>query len=541
MSDPSADSSVIESARRAGTFVFAAQIAGQIISIVSLAVLYRLLSATEFGVFGQVLPLAILPRMAATLGFTFATIQRPDLSPAERTALFWWNLLFGGIAAAVTIFLAWNTSMLYPANPGLRLDEYSQLVYVAAALAGVTVLAALGSQHQAMLERELQFAELSSLRLGGQCVGAIAAIAVAWFGWGVWSLVLQQVVETGIISGGAWVLEPWRPGSPASGKLSGGSTRFSFFLALTNLTFHLGQNIDKWVLPFASGFALLGLYSQAFNWMMRPVYLLTTPLSSVMLPTLSRLHERELAAQGNDDRAREAHENFEHAASVFYRLTAIILCPVSVGLAIMAPDVMLLLGGPKWLLAGWILAILSLAIAPQGLINITGSLLAARGKAASLWLASLAVTLALIVGYSVGGFCGIDIARYLLLRDFPIPIEFTTESEHAFTMGVAVGFAATTLLVIATTYLPWAWRTAGLQLSSLWAVLFKPIFASLTMGVIVYLIRRTFPLDEPLSNPRLAMKIVACVIIGVVAYGILNFTDVVWALTHGRNINKPPK
>lgn len=541
MPEPSADSPVIESARRAGKFVFAAQIGGQIISIVSLAILYRLLSANEFGVLGQVLPLAVLPRMAATLGFTFATIQRPDLSPAERTALFWWNLLCSTIAAAVTIFLAWHTSMLYPVNPGLRLDEYEQLVPVSAALAGVTLLAALGSQHQAMLERELKFAALSGLRLAGQLLGAVAAIACALASWGVWSLVIQQVVETGIISGGAWILEPWRPGSPASGKLSHGSTRFSFYLALTNLTFQLGQSIDKWVLPFATGFPLLGLYSQAFNWMMRPVYLLTTPLGSLMLPTLSRLHERELAAQGDADRAREAHENFEHAASVFYRLTAIVLCPISVGLAIMAPDVMLLLGGPKWLTAGWILAVLSLAIAPQGLINITGSLLAARGKAASLWLASVAVTLALIVGYYVGGIFGIDMARYLLLRDFPIPLQFATDSEPAFTMGVAVGFAATTLLVIATIYLPWAWRTAGLQLSSLGAVLFKPIFASLTMGVVVFLIRRSFPFDENLSNPSLAIKIVACVIIGVVAYSILNFMDVAWLIIHGRHVNTPPK
>lgn len=540
MSETPADSPVIESARRAGKFVFAAQIGGQIISILSLAILYRLLPERDFGILGAVLPLATLPRMAATLGFTFATIQRPDLSHAERTALFWWNLASGIAAAAATVLLAWLTALLFTVK-AFHFKEVTFLIPVAVALAAATLLAALGSQHQAMLERELKFAALSGLRLAGQLVGAVAAIVLAFIGWGVWGLVAQQVVETGIISFGAWILEPWRPGAPATGKLSGGSTRFSFFLALTNLTFHLGQNLDKWVLPFMSGFAMLGLYSQAFNWMMRPVYLLTTPLGSLMLPTLSRLHERELAAQGDADRAREAHENFEHAASVFYRLTAIILCPISVGLAIMAPDLMLLLGGPKWLTAGWILAVLSLAIAPQGLINITGSLLAARGKAASLWLVSVAATLALIAGYWVGGIYGIEIAQLASANGLPIPTEFPTIPGMGTTMGVAVGFAATTLLVIATIYLPWAWRTAGLQLPSLGAVLFKPIFASLTMGVVVFLIRRSFPFDENVASPSLAIKIVACVIIGVVAYSCFNFMDVAWLIIHGRHVNTPPK
>lgn len=528
-------SPTIETARRATGIVLVAQVASQLVSIVSLAFLYRLLKDEDFGILGAVLPLAILPRMAATLGFTFTTIQRPDLSASERTALFWWNLLAATLAAVFTVILAWGTSLFF-GDTETQAAGPATFISVAIALAITTVLTALGSQHQALLERELNFARLSGLRVAGQFVGAAMAIVLAWQSLGVWALVAQQLVEAAVISAGAWILEPWRPGPPRSGKLSGGATRFSFYLALTNLTFQLGQNLDKWVLPMMmpSGFAMLGLYSQAFNWMMRPVYLLTAPLSSVMLPMLSRMNERELAPSQTD----ETKADFAHAASVFYRLTAIVLFPVSVGLALTAPDAMLLLGGVKWKLAGWMLAVLALAIAPQGLINITGSLLAARGKAATLWLGSVAVTLALLAGYWLGSRYGVELVDRATDWGVPFPDEFRSRSSLATTMGVAIGFTVATVFVIALAYIPWAWRTAGLDLGELAAVVVKPIGASITMGVIVFFVQRSFGIESPAPDTRLAIRLISSVVIGVAAYSILNFVDVAWAITHGRNIGK---
>ena len=102
------------------------------------------------------------------------------------------------------------------------------------------------------------------------------------------------------------------------------------------------------LLPFVFGRAAdtaIGLYSQAFSLMTKPVGVLTSPVTGLMVAGLSQ-------AQG--DRAA-------HTALVarFFRLVAVALFPCAAGLAAVAPEVMLVLGGYRWQTAGTMLAVLA--------------------------------------------------------------------------------------------------------------------------------------------------------------------------------------
>ena len=205
------------SVRRSAVAMAVAQIASQVISVAGVAILLRLLVPAEFGLVGMILPLITFLRIFATLGLNVATVQRAVIRSEEVSSLFWLNVLLGcvtaGVAAGVAPFLG-----AFYAKP----QAAEVLRDLAWALAGTAILAALGAQHQALLERRMRLGPLGALRIAAQLGGMTAAVAAALAGWGVWALVVQQYVEFGLQAVLAWWTEPWRPTWPWRGAWIGG-------------------------------------------------------------------------------------------------------------------------------------------------------------------------------------------------------------------------------------------------------------------------------------------------------------------------------
>jgi PST family polysaccharide transporter len=137
--------------RRGAGALARAQVASQIISIASLAILLRLLSPQEYGLVAMVVPLLLFLRIFTTLGLQFVTVQRSEISDAEISAAFWIQLAAGIAVAILTIVLAPFVGALY-GKPELA----STLFHLTAALSCTSVVVALGAQPQALLERRLK-------------------------------------------------------------------------------------------------------------------------------------------------------------------------------------------------------------------------------------------------------------------------------------------------------------------------------------------------------------------------------------------------
>ncbi len=381
-STPTSDSPLAGALRRGTRAVLAAQIASQVISLGVLAAMLRLVSREDYGLVGIVLPAVMLPRMAATLGLSTAVLQR-DLSHAQLSSLFWLNIAWGLVAAAVTAVCGpWLASSL---NQPL-------LAPLCLALAGCTILVAIGNQHQALLERKLNFGPLAVARLLALVCGGFAGIYSARRGAGLWALVAQQYGELLVLAIWSWLLEPWRPGWPARDTPVGGLVRFSGYYSLSQLANYVAQNLDKLILPAMLGTraaAAVGLYSQAFNLMMKPVYVLTAPLTGVMVAGLSH--------------ARQDPAMHTAAAARFFRIVGIGLFPCAAGLAVVGSDAMTVLGGGGWTAAGPLLQALAPALFVQGLVNIATHVFASAGRSGTL-LATTLLHLLLLAQGSIAGF-----------------------------------------------------------------------------------------------------------------------------------------
>ena len=465
------------------------QVVRQAVAIGAAAVLYRLLGPEPFGLFGMVIPLLMLPRMAATLGLSTAAVQSEDLSRHQRSGVFHLTLFLGAIAALFTGGLGHLFSRIY---------QVPELVWISWAFAGTTLVDALGLTHLAGLQREMKLGRIAGIRLVSQSAAAVAAVAVAWqvrhedMAAGILVLIAMEYAQMVVNTLGYWFFGRWCPGRFVKAEIRQ-LLAFGGNYSLSSLIFYAGQNADKVLLGIVLGSTktgprLLGMYTAMYGLMMKPVYFVTDPVTSVMLPSLSR--------------ARKNRKDYYRIATDFYRFTAILLIPAGIGLAVVSTDVVQLISGPNWEEATVMLLLLAPAICVHGLINISGSLLASVGQTGRLLGAASILLLVQTQGY---------VAAYYISSQFDIAVSFAIATSYSLI-----------LILITVPYLIFCFSRVGLAVGPLLLEFGQILGRSGLMGVSVW-----FAQDLMLkAGWSLYVRLPLAISVGITAYAVLMWPQI---------------
>ncbi len=466
-----------------------AQAASHVTSIVVLAALYHLVTPAEFGLIGMALPVVIFLRLFSSFGMNVATVQARSLSPQLVSAAFWLHLLLAFAMTAAAVAIAPLVAWFYD-EPAAR--------HVTTALAGTALVSALGLQHVSLLERNLRLGSAAVSRLAGQIAGGIVGIGLALAGYGVWALVVQLYVELAGLAVLAWYFEPWRPSRPSRGAPLADTLRFGGYYTAGQVVLHMLGNVDKILVGATLGPEVLGFYSQAFTVMMKPVVVMTAPLNSVMLPALSRsVHDRTAYSQ---------------ILLAFQRLLAAVSFPAAVGLALVARDTMLVLGGPEWEPAGPLLSALSATILAQGFIILAANIFVSAGH----WRAMLASLVVMLAVLSVGLLAGFAVGRHY--------------GDAA--LGVACGYSLTTCLALFVPYMLFCLKLVDVSPVAWARQLVRPAVAAVAMGIVVFAVQQAL---MHIGVPP-AVRLTVEVFVGMAAYGAFAWRELQWCVDRLRHI-----
>jgi O-antigen/teichoic acid export membrane protein len=196
------------------------------------------------------------------------------------------------------------------------------------------VLAGLSVQHGALLRRQMRFSVQSAIDLVSLVLGIAAAVTSAWLGAGYWALVYQQLVQQAVAAAGAWLACGWRPGPPAG--FAGVRPLILFGSGLTrfNVLNYLSRNLDNVIIGRVAGATALGLYVKAYALLMLPVDRIRGPVSSVVVPALSRLQ----------------HDDIRFERYFLKAMTSVVALgmPVVAFSFVFAEDAILVVLGPQW-------------------------------------------------------------------------------------------------------------------------------------------------------------------------------------------------
>jgi len=174
---------------------FAGRVGGQFISFIIGIILARLLSPAEFGLIGMSLVFISLSGVFTNLGLSSALIQRTDPTEEHYSSSFYLNIAAAAFLAVLFILLAPLIATFFK-NP-----EITNLVRV---LSLTLVLNSLTIVQDARFRKKMNFRILTRTKILASILSGALGITMAFFGFGVWSLVFQTLASGLFTSAFLW-------------------------------------------------------------------------------------------------------------------------------------------------------------------------------------------------------------------------------------------------------------------------------------------------------------------------------------------------
>jgi PST family polysaccharide transporter len=309
-------------------------------------------------------------------GLSSAAVQRTTVTEHQMSTLFWINMLLGAVLALVALAMAPAIVAFY---------HEPQLFGVTAVLAVGFVFNAAGTQHSALLQRQMRFTALAVISVVSLTVGTAIAIYGAKAGYGYWALVSMSVTPPFITTIGLWLTAGWVPGMPRKRAGIRSMMHFGGSLTLTGLLVYAGYNADKVLIGRFWGADAIGIYGRAYQIVNIPTDNLNSAVGEVAFSALSRLQ---------DDPIR-FRSYFLKGFSLVLGLTL----PITFACALFADDLVLVLLGPKWEDAATIIRLLAPTIAIFAIINPLGWLVFSIGLVARGLKVAPVLAAVMIAGY----------------------------------------------------------------------------------------------------------------------------------------------
>ncbi|MDR5701482.1 lipopolysaccharide biosynthesis protein [Agromyces aerolatus] len=382
--------SVSAAGRSGGRITLVGQAARLTLSLVSVALLSRLLDPADFGLLAMVTAFVGVGDIIRDLGLSAAAVQARTISQFQKSNLFWVNLGVGASFALICIAAAPALADLY-GSP--------ELTGIASSLAIVYLLNGLQTQSQAELTRSLRFATLTFTDLVSFVSGVLVAVLAALAGFGYWALVWQLITQAIVLCAGRLVAAGWIPSMPRRNQEMGNLLRFGRDFTLVQLVAYAGNNAQSVIIGPALGATALGIYTRAYQLYMVPTFQILGPLTSVAHATLSRLQD--------DD---EAFNRAVRQTSVLLGYPLALACALVVA---MPDQIVAVLLGPGWGEAASVLSILSVGGAILGLNRVLTWVYQARGLVRAqlrYMIFSRSLIIAAMIAGLTGGISGVALA-----------------------------------------------------------------------------------------------------------------------------------
>lgn len=375
----------------------------QILSFVVFWALARLLGTVEFGVVAIATSFVIVLQILAQKGFATAVLQREDLQAQHLNCAFWISV--GGSALGAVALLGSAGWIAHAFNEPL-------LAPVLRWLAPLIVLEGLMSVHVALLKRSFDFRALAIRTTTAAALGGVLGVGLAIAGFGVWSLVAQQIAATFGAFLVIWSRSSWRPTGFGTWTALSEIVEFGRSVAAISLVNVINSRGDIFIIGFVLGNAAAGAYMIAYRILTVLNDLFTGSLNKVLVPVMS-------------PRQRDP----ERVVGMLYTaigVTTAVTFPVFMGLAATAAELVPFAFGPQWTVSVPTLRILCFFGLAQTLGALHSSTLIAMGRPDRVLRVTTLSAVLNLAGFLIAVRFGIAfVALAYTIRAFLVmPVEF---------------------------------------------------------------------------------------------------------------------
>jgi O-antigen/teichoic acid export membrane protein len=327
------------------------------VTTITFVILSRLLAPEAFGLVALATAFTVFIELFLDQGFGSAIVQREELDREHLDTAFWLNILTSIVLTGGLIALSGLLAVVF--------DE-PRLGSVLRWLSITLILSGLSGTQISILQRNLAFKDLAIRSTVSNMVGGVVGIGMAFAGYGVWSLVGQDVATSLVRAVILWRASDWRPGFRVSKRHYKELVSFGIPVVGNHALTVLMRRSDDLLIGYFLGPTLLGFYTIGYQLLLIIIRLVTEVTNSVAFPAFSRI-------QAQPERLRQA----------FYKVTqytSVLSFPVFSGLAILAPELVPAVFGEKWAPSIPVMQVLALIGILQSVLFFNGSVIKAAGK-----------------------------------------------------------------------------------------------------------------------------------------------------------------
>jgi len=421
---------------RGAAWMISFRMLDRIVGLVSTLVLARVLTPADFGLVAMATALIAFVELFGSLGLDTALIQRPGASREHFDSAWTMNVLVGASVALGLLLCAWPLARFYDDSRLIALVAFLSLGPLIQGCENIGVVA---------FRKELNFDREFRFLLSKRLLSFAITVSLALWLRSYWALAIGMVC--GRLTGVAisYALHPFRP--RWSLARSRDLLHFSLWLVGLNFTAFLKDRAPDFIVGKLAGPHALGMWSIANELSSMVGTELIAPMNRAALPTYSRFA---------DDRAALAG-----AYLSVLGLVCVLLLPLVVGLAAVAPLVVALLLGPQWNSTGPLISFLAF----YGLVDIF-----LRTAASAIFAAGRPAVYVKVYSLQV---C------VLLPLSFWLTKTYGVEGAAAATIATALALLPLNATLVG--------RAIGVSARQLWSAVWRPLLATAIMYGVVML------------------------------------------------------
>lgn len=370
------------------------------LQFVTMAVLARLLTPSDFGLMGIVMIVIGFAQAFVDMGLSNAIIQRQQVEETHLSSFFWINIFLGS-GLFICILAITPLVVLYFKQPSIS----TYLVLMALSF----LIAPVGQIFRTLLRKELKFKTLSQIEIAESLVYSLSAIGLAVMKLGVLSLIFGQLISHlfAVIVLFWSFRTTWRPRFYFDFNAIRSYLRFGLFQTGERAVNYLSANVDYIIIGRFLGAEALGFYTLAYQIIIFPLTKINPIITKVAFPVFSKI-------QHDHAHLRQGYCNVLH-------FITLLSFPMLAGMGAVAPEFINSVYGPQWEPAILPLQLLCLVGIFKSLGNPVGSILLAKGRADIGFYWNVFVVIMVSIAVLVGSHWGIiGVAAALFTLQFPL-------------------------------------------------------------------------------------------------------------------------
>ena len=333
------------------------QFFSQVIHFFISIILARLLLPEDFGLVAIVLIFIAIGESLYRTGLSQSIVRSKNIDQDDYSTVFWFNMIGSIIIYSFIFLLSQIIARFYNELILSSLIRVSSLSII---------IGAFSSLHNTRLTKEMNFKRLAIIDIPSILAMGIVGISLAYFGYGVWSLIWSNLARLFVSSVLLILNSKWTPSMKFKKEKFIVHFKFGYKMTLSRLLDTIFNNIYFMIIGKLFSPIQLGYYFRADTLKQYPVNNISIILNKVTYPFFAEIQDDNI--------------NLKKTYKEIMQLVFFLVTPILVLMAVLAKPIFLFLFTDKWLPSISYFQILCIAGIFHPLISYNLNILQVKGK-----------------------------------------------------------------------------------------------------------------------------------------------------------------